>query len=129
MSMEINVFCLAGDGKNIDAIARYRFEFVQNSQRLPRKWNDVVMLHLHVFIGNISFGRVEIDFDFASRGRAVSIDSAQDCTGILSYSCDSLSQLYRKLHSQAGLNGSNALAGRRTFAVRLHRKGFDLKLI
>jgi hypothetical protein len=79
MSMEINVFCLAGDGKNIDAIARYRFEFVQNSQRLPRKWNDVVMLHLHVFIGNISFGRVEIDFDFASRGRAVSIDSAQDC--------------------------------------------------
>ena len=30
---------------------------------------------------------------------------------------------------QAGLHGPNALAGRRTFAVRLHRKGFDLKLI
>ncbi|WP_186156490.1 tyrosine-type recombinase/integrase [Burkholderia gladioli] len=50
-------------------------------------------------------------------------------TGAISYSCDSLSQLFRKLHSQAGIEGASAMSGRRTFAVRLHRLGFDLRHI
>ncbi|MDN7754769.1 tyrosine-type recombinase/integrase [Burkholderia gladioli] len=50
-------------------------------------------------------------------------------TGAISYSCDSLSQLFRKLHSQAGIEGASAMSGRRTFAVRLHRLGLDLRHI
>jgi site-specific recombinase XerD len=30
------------------------------------------------------------------------------------------------LHRQAGIEGASALSGRRTFAVRLHNKGYDL---
>lgn len=50
-------------------------------------------------------------------------------TGAISYSCDSLSQLFRKLHLQAGIEGASAASGRRTFAVRLHQKGYDLRHI
>lgn len=49
--------------------------------------------------------------------------------GVSSYSCDSLSQRYRLLHTQAGIEQGSALAGRRTFAVRLYRKGYDLRHI
>lgn len=48
--------------------------------------------------------------------------------GTISYSCDSLSQVFRRLHAQAGVEG-HALAARRTFAVRLHRKGYDVRHI
>ena len=47
-------------------------------------------------------------------------------SGTISYSCDSLSQVFRRLHSQAGVIG-HALAARRTFAVRLNRKGYDVR--
>lgn len=50
-------------------------------------------------------------------------------SGGVSYSCDSLSQLFRKLHRQAGIEGASAMSGRRTFAVRLANKGFDLRHI
>ena len=50
-------------------------------------------------------------------------------SGSASYSCDSLSQLFRKLHLQAGIEGASAMSGRRTFAVRLANKGFDLRHI
>lgn len=50
-------------------------------------------------------------------------------TGAISYSCDSLSQLFRKLHLQAGIEGASAMSGRRTFAVRLSQKGYDLRHI
>lgn len=49
--------------------------------------------------------------------------------GAASYSCDSLSQLFRKLHLQAGIKGASAMSGRRTFAVRLANNGFDLQHI
>jgi site-specific recombinase XerD len=49
--------------------------------------------------------------------------------GTPSYSCDSLSQLFRKLHLQAGIEGASAMSGRRTFAVRLANNGFDLRHI
>lgn len=50
-------------------------------------------------------------------------------SGTPSYSCDSLSQLFRKLHLQAGIEGASAMSGRRTFAVRLANCGFDLRHI
>ncbi|MFS2025169.1 tyrosine-type recombinase/integrase [Massilia sp. CT11-137] len=50
-------------------------------------------------------------------------------SGAPSYSCDSLSQLFRKLHLQAGIEGASAMSGRRTFAVRLANNGFDLRHI
>lgn len=49
--------------------------------------------------------------------------------GAASFSCDSLSQLFRKLHLQAGIEGASAMSGRRTFAVRLANNGFDLRHI
>ena len=50
-------------------------------------------------------------------------------SGTISYSCDSLSQVFRRLHAQAGIEGGHALAARRTFAVRLSRKGYDVRHI
>ena len=50
-------------------------------------------------------------------------------SGKISYSCDSLSQVFRRLHAQAGIEGGHALAARRTFAVRLSRKGYDVRHI
>lgn len=50
-------------------------------------------------------------------------------SGKISYSCDSLSQVFRKLHAQAGIEGGHALAARRTFGVRLYRKGYDVRHI
>ncbi|WP_028208395.1 tyrosine-type recombinase/integrase [Paraburkholderia nodosa] len=50
-------------------------------------------------------------------------------TGAVSYSCESLTEIVRRLHQQAGIENGNASAARRTFAVRLHRDGRSLKLI
>lgn len=43
--------------------------------------------------------------------------------------CESLTQVIRKLHDQAGIEAAGSTASRRTFAVRLHRKGYDLRHI
>ena len=50
-------------------------------------------------------------------------------TGLISYSCETLTEIVRRLHQQAGIENGNASAARRTFAVRLHRDGRSLKLI
>lgn len=62
-------------------------------------------------------------------GEPYGLIARKSASGIISYSCDSLSQVFRRLHLQAGIEGGHALAGRRTFAVRLHRKGFDIRHI
>lgn len=46
-----------------------------------------------------------------------------------SFSCESLTQIIRRLHTQAGIEAGSALSARRTFAVRLHRKAYDLRHI
>lgn len=46
-----------------------------------------------------------------------------------SFSCESLTQIIRRLHTQAGIESGSALSARRTFGVRLHRQGFDLRHI
>lgn len=50
-------------------------------------------------------------------------------TGAASYSCETLNEVIRRLHTQAGIENGNANATRRTFAVNLHRQGRSLKLI
>lgn len=53
----------------------------------------------------------------------------QTRAGTDSFSCESLTQIIRRLHTQAGVEAGSALSARRTLAVRLHRKGYDLRHI
>lgn len=66
---------------------------------------------------------------FTGDGEPYKLIKRKTAAGAISYSCDSLSQLFRKLHLQAGIEGASAMSGRRTFAVRLHRYGYDLRHI
>lgn len=61
-----------------------------------------------------------------AEGEPYKLTEKRTGTGAISYSCDSLSQLFRKLHLQAGVEGASAMSGRRTFAVRLNNN-IDLK--
>ena len=47
-------------------------------------------------------------------------------SGVLSYSCNTLGAYISRLHANAGIEGGSASAARRTFAVKQHRKGYDL---
>lgn len=60
-------------------------------------------------------------------GEPYKLTAQRTCMDAISYSCDSLSQLFRKLHLQAGIEGASAMSGRRRFAVNLNNKGYDLK--
>lgn len=62
-------------------------------------------------------------------GQPYRLTKRNTARGSISYSCDSLSQLFRKLHLQAGIEGASAMSGRRTFAIRLHRLGYGLAYI
>jgi len=50
-------------------------------------------------------------------------------SGAISYSCETLTEIVRRLQQQAGIEGGNASAARRTFAVNLHPQGRWLKLM
>ena len=62
-------------------------------------------------------------------GRPFTLTTRKTGAGSVSRSCESLTQTIRKLHDQAGIEAAGATAARRTFAVRLHRKGYDLRHI
>ena len=47
-------------------------------------------------------------------------------SGLLSCSCNSLGAYISRLHANAGIEGGSAQSTRRTLAVKLHRKGYDL---
>jgi site-specific recombinase XerD len=47
-------------------------------------------------------------------------------SGVLSYSCNTLGAYISRLHVNAGIEGGSAQSARRTLAVKLHRKGYDL---
>ena len=47
-------------------------------------------------------------------------------SGLLSYSCNTLGAYISRLHTNAGIKGGSAESARRTLAVKLHRKGYDL---
>lgn len=48
-------------------------------------------------------------------------------TGAVSYSCNALTTYISKLHANAGIEGGSAQSARRTFATKLHRKGYDYR--
>jgi site-specific recombinase XerD len=50
-------------------------------------------------------------------------------TGAISYSCDWVGDAIKEIHQKAGILGATAESCRRTFAVRLHQKGYDLRHI
>ncbi|MCW7541666.1 hypothetical protein OOT46_28105 [Aquabacterium sp. A7-Y] len=62
-------------------------------------------------------------------GRPFTLTARRTSAGNTSRSCESLTQTIRKLHDQAGIECAGATASRRTFAVRLHRRGYDLRHI
>ena len=62
-------------------------------------------------------------------GRPLTFTKRVTTAGTVSFSCESLTEIYRRLHMQAGIENGNASSARRTFAVRLYRQGRDLKLI
>lgn len=64
-----------------------------------------------------------------NEGRPFTLTTRKTGAGNTSRSCESLTQVIRKLHDQAGIETAGASATRRTFGVRLHRKGYDLRHI
>lgn len=50
-------------------------------------------------------------------------------SGVVSYSCNTLGAHIARLHANAGIEGGSAQSARRTFATKLHRKGYDLRHI
>lgn len=64
----------------------------------------------------------------ASEGEPYRLTTRRTAAGALSYSCDSLSQLFRKLHLQAGIEGASAMSGR-SFASNLLRNGASLDAV
>ena len=65
----------------------------------------------------------------AADGKPFTFTRRVTAAGAESYSCESLNQVLRRLHTQAGIENGSSLAARRTFGVRLHRKGYDLRHI
>ena len=65
----------------------------------------------------------------AGDGEPFTFTSRKTRTGMVSYSCETLTEIVRRLQQQAGIENGNASAARRTFVVRLHRDGRSLKLI
>lgn len=61
-------------------------------------------------------------------GSPYKLTQRKTATGTVSYSCDSLNQLYRRLHGQAGIEGANAMSARRSFAINMS-KNADLKTV
>lgn len=49
--------------------------------------------------------------------------------GRISYSCESLTAIYRRLHVHAGIENGSVSAARRTLAMNLRRNGVDLDTI
>lgn len=62
-------------------------------------------------------------------GRPFTLTTRKTAAGNTSRSCESLTQVIRKLHDQAGIEAAGATAARRTFGVRLKREGYDLRHI
>jgi len=134
---------LKPDGSLRD-VSEVRPEIAHNNRRRPVYWsNTKVVCAINAYlvecvrqkhgITTRSVAYRSLDPDTAlfrgADGAPYKLTERRTPAGAISYSCDSLSQVFRRLHLQAGIDGGHALAGRRTFAVRLFRKGYDLRHI
>lgn len=59
-------------------------------------------------------------------GQTYSLTKRTLPSGVLSYSCSTLGAYISRLHANAGIEGGSGSSARRTLAVTLHRKGYDL---
>lgn len=59
-------------------------------------------------------------------GQAYSLTKRTLPSGVLSYSCNTLGAYISRLHANAGIEGGSAQSARRSLAVKLRRKGYDL---
>lgn len=59
-------------------------------------------------------------------GQSYSLTKRTLPSGVLSYSCNTLGAYISRLHANAGIEGGSAQSARRTWAVKQHRKGYDL---
>ncbi|MBM7070920.1 site-specific integrase [Shewanella sp. 202IG2-18] len=62
---------------------------------------------------------------FTSQGKPFSIVRKKTTVGSDTYSCDALNRHIKKLLKDGGIESPSILSGRRTYAINLHRKGFD----
>ena len=60
------------------------------------------------------------------RGQPFALQGKIGKQGVMRYTCSSLSRHYRTLFEKAGIDGATAESGRRTWAVMLRRKGYDI---
>ena len=139
---------IVSDYLNADGSVRedscIRAEIAQNSRKRPLYWsNPKVTAALDAYLAH----RLKVKHGVTVRkaayrgldpagpiflradGQPYQLTKRTTRAGTVSYSCDSLSQVFRRLHAQAGVEGGRAMAARRTFAVRLHRKGYDIRHI
>ena len=63
---------------------------------------------------------------FTNKGTGFSIVSKKTDKGSPTYSCDALNRHLKALMGKAGIECPSVLSGRRTFAVTLKRKGYDV---
>lgn len=124
--------------------SRIRAEIAHNNKERPLYWVSPRVLdaleayltfrieHKHgVTTRTAAYRSLDPDGPLFRRadGEPYSLTQRKLASGTISYSCDSLSQVFRRLHAQAGIEGGHAMAARRTFAVRLNRKGYDVRHI
>jgi site-specific recombinase XerD len=124
--------------------SRVRAEIAHNNRERPLYWvSPRVLLAIDAYLNyrirhkhgvttrKAAFRSLEPDGPLFRRadGEPYGLTKRSLASGTISYSCDSLSQVFRKLHAQAGIEGGHALAARRTFAVRLNRRGYDVRSI
>lgn len=133
---------LAADG-TVREDAQIRAEIAFNDLARPLYWtNKGVAAALDAYLAE----RVRNGYGASDEGRYRGLDPASPIfltvdgkpftftrrvtpAGSVSFSCESMTQIIRRLHTQAGIEAGSALSARRTFAVRLHRKGYDLRHI
>lgn len=72
---------------------------------------------------------IRAPFFLTGEGEPFAFTRRVTAAGAISYSCESLTEIFRRLHQQAGITNGNASSARRTFAVMLHRQGRSPKLI
>lgn len=134
---------LKADGSVLDESA-VPAEIAYNGSKRPLYWSNVKLVaaldkyltyrldHRHrVTTRKAAYRSLDPDAPIflTDEGEPYKLTQRRTGTGAISYSCDSLSQLFRKLHLQAGVEGASAMSGRRTFAVRLNNNNIDVKHI
>lgn len=124
---------LAPDG-SVLVDSQIRAEIAFNGLARPLYWTNKAVV---AALGNYMSARVKAGHSIEQSsplfltydGHPFTFTHRTTKTGKDSYSCESLTQIIRRLHAQAGIEGGSALSARRTFGIWLKRKGYDVRHI